>query len=219
MSFLKRLFGGKEALSPEQVRERAESFFNEAENMPSSNLLKFLKHKMPAEILNAMDFGAPCHDRFAEFVLRAIREAARQAGRDAGDIPSDALPSMAIMRYGRNDPLMPLATDALASGAAVVALRDMEEWDAYGGLEPIVDIEVLHLFAARPKTLLVFHLPTRCYVRRDYLQSIIDTQSQDLKARVFVENLFEDAENEKGLVYQDEVPTYSGCALNTLSEP
>ncbi|HEX72739.1 MAG TPA: hypothetical protein ENN65_05455 [Candidatus Hydrogenedentes bacterium] len=114
---------------------------------------------------------------------------------------------------------MPLATDALASGAAVVALRDMEEWDAYGGLEPIVDIEVLHLFAARPRTLLVFHLPTRCYVRRDYLQSIIDTQSQDLKARVFVENLFEDAENEKGLVYQDEVPTYSGCALNTLSEP
>ncbi len=219
MSFLKRLFGGKEALTPEQVRERAESFFQEAEKVPVSHLLKYLKHRVPASILDAMDFGASCQDRFAGLVLRAIGESARQAGRDAGDVSRDALPSVTVMRYGRNDLFMPLSNDALAGGSAIIALRDMEEWDAYGGLDPIVDIEVLHLFATHPKTLLVFHLPTRCYVRRDYLQTMMDTRSRGLNARVFVENLFEDAENENRFIYKDEVPTYSGHALNTLSAP
>lgn len=207
------------ALSPEQVRARGESFLEEAEKIPASNLLKFLKHKMPRAITDVMDFGAPCHDRFAELVLRGIRESARQKSGDAGDITSDALPSMVIVGYRRNDSLMQIGAEALAGGAAVIAFRDMEEWDAYGGLDPIVDIEVLHLFATHPKTLLVFHLPTRCYIRRDYLQTMMETGSQDLKLYVFVENLFLDAENEKSLVYQDKVPTYSGCALNTLSEP
>lgn len=219
MSFLKRILGGKEPLTPEEVKAKAESFFREAERTPVSNLLTFLNRKMPPEIRDTMDFGAPYHDHFAELVLRAIREIERQKGQHTGNITVDALPSVAIMPYGRNDLLMPLATEALASGATIIALRDMEEWDAYGGLDPIVDMEVLYLFATRPNTLLVFHLPIRCYMRRDYFESKIETQSQDIKAHVFVNDLFEDTENEKRLVYRDEVPTYSGWALNTLSEP
>jgi hypothetical protein len=212
VSLWDKLTGKKQVLSETELQAQAEAFFHELEQLIHTNPKAAMKMitKRPQQIEPVIDFAGPFHERFAHAVLRVafLKESRKDPSRIERTYRD--LPSVTVLADEQIDTFGALLDSAGTARSDVIFMQFIKDWPR----DALAAIEALYVLATDPSALFIIHAgPNNLFIRGEYLISVGNSMSRDMKIEKAPDELFYIAEAQPGVNYDDYVVTPYGYAL------